>query len=582
MQTSEQGTAQQANIPQLQSFDDFVRTTMQEWKLPGLAIAIVKDGNILFSQGFGKRNIAQDLDVTPKTLFAIGSCTKAFTATAMGILVDEGKLDWDTPVRNYLPSFKMHDTVATERMTSRDLLTHRSGLPRHDLAWYNSSRSRKEMFDSLQYLEPTKDFRTFWQYQNLMYMTAGYLVGEIAGTSWEEFVQQRILTPLGMTTSTYTIAGMRQTDDNALPYKEVKDEVQETHYYEAFDAVAPAGAINSSVEEMCAWLLLQMNKGKHGNTQIVSEAQLAQIHTPYMVIPDPKRYTELSYVNYALGWMVYAYKGNTVVQHSGGIDGFSALTTFLPDDKLGIVVLTNMGSCPVHTIITNNAIERLLGLEQGDWNTRVKKQVEETKEVLAKAKEQHLSDRISDTHPSHKLDAYTGEFENPGYGKLSVEQVNGRLQVTYNTFTRALTHYHYDIFEAELEDFELITKVAFTTNLKGDIASLAMKLEPTANDIVFERVPRKEMMEKSFLEPFVGQYELLGITVTVSLHGDTALFLSVPGQPEYELVPYQGTTFQFKGLSGFSVEFKQDASGDVSEAVLTQPQGVMAAKKKAS
>ena len=582
MQAPEQEPVVKTNISQLQGFDGFVRTIMQEWKLPGLAIAIVKDGNVLYSQGFGKRNIAQNLDVTPKTLFAIGSCTKAFTATAIGILVDEGKLDWDTPVKNYLPTFKMHDTFATERMTPRDLLTHRSGLPRHDLAWYNSSRSRKEIFNSLQYLEPTKDFRTMWQYQNLMYMAAGYLVGEVAGTSWEEFVQQRILTPLGMSTSTFTIAKMRQTGDYALPYKEIKDEVQETHYYEAFDAVAPAGAINSNVEEMCAWLLLQMNKGKHGETQIISEAQLAQIHTPQMVMPDPKQYPELSYMSYTLGWMAFAYKGHTVLQHSGGIDGFSALTTFLPDDKLGVVVLTNMGGCPVHSVITYNAYERLLGFEQVDWNKRMRKQAEEAKELIAKAKEHHLSDRIPDTHPSHKLDAYTGEFENRGYGKLSIEEADNQLRLTYNTFTRALTHYHYDIFETELEDFELITKVAFTTNLRGDIASLAIKLEPTANDIIFQRVPRKEMMEKGFLEPFVGKYEIAGITITISMHGDTALFLSVPGQPEYELVPYQGTTFQFRGLSGFSVEFKQDTSGGVLEAILTQPQGVMAAKRKAS
>lgn len=584
--TGPTSTAAFTDIPQLQGFDDFVRTTMQDWKLPGLAIGIVKDGKILFSQGFGKRDTTQDLNVTPKTLFAIGSCTKAFTATALGILVDEGKVDWDTPVRNYLPSFKMHDTFASERMTARDLLTHRSGLPRHDLAWYNSPRSRKELFDSLQYLVPNKDFRTVWQYQNLMYMAAGYLTGEIAGTSWEDFVQQRILTPLCMSTSTFTITQMRHTDDYALPYKEVKDGVQETHYYEAFDAIAPAGAINSNVEEMCSWLLLQMNKGKHGDTQIISEAQLAQIHTPYIVMPGPKQYTELSYASYALGWSVYAYQGHTVLQHSGGINGFSALASFLPDDHIGIVVLTNMESCPVHSIVTYNACERLLGLEHVDWNERVKKQVAEMKALVEKAKEQSLSDRVPDTHPSHSLDAYTGEFEHPGYGKLSIEKVDDQLKLTYNTLTFALTHYHYDIFEAtemtpEDFDFDLATKILFTTDLKGNIASLSAKLEPMANDIVFQRVPSKEMKEKSFLEPFVGQYEVLGITVTVTLHGDTILFLSVPGQPEYELVPYQGTTFQFKGLSGFSVEFKRDTSGAVSEAVLTQPQGVMAAKKKA-
>ena len=177
---------------QLQGFEDFVRTIIEYWKVPGVAVAIIKDGEIVHSQGYGLRNVAEGLQVTPETLFPIASCTKAFTSTSMALLADEGKLDWDTPVKEYIPSFKLYDSFATERLTPRDLVTHRSGLPRHDLMWYHSTYTRKELFDRLQYLEPSKDLRTLWQYQNLMYMAAGYLVGELSGQSWEEFAQKRI------------------------------------------------------------------------------------------------------------------------------------------------------------------------------------------------------------------------------------------------------------------------------------------------------------------------------------------------------------------------------------------------------
>ncbi|MBO0777821.1 MAG: beta-lactamase family protein, partial [Ktedonobacteraceae bacterium] len=215
----------------LQGFEDFVQTTMQEWQLPGLAIAIVKDSAVILSQGFGKRNVAEDLDVTPETLFAIGSCTKAFTATALGMLIDEEKLNWDTPVRQHLPAFKLCDAVASEQATARDLLSHRTGLPRHDMSWYRSSSTRDELFERLQYLEPSKGFRELWQYQNLMYMVAGYLVEVVSGQTWEDFVRQRIMEPLGMTGSNFATDASRQTSDYAMPYKKIKGEVRLVDFY---------------------------------------------------------------------------------------------------------------------------------------------------------------------------------------------------------------------------------------------------------------------------------------------------------------------------------------------------------------
>src|SRR5437660_2088944 len=207
-------------IARLQGFDDFVYQVMQDWKVQGLAIAIIKDGEVILSRGFGKRDVANDLDVTPHTLFPIASCSKAFTTAALAVLADMGKLDWDTPVRVYMPEFKLLDPFATERMTPRDLVSHRSGLPRHDMAWYNASATRRELFERLQYLEPTKDFRSLWQYQNLMYMAAGYLVERITGQTWEEFVRQHLFAPLEMTASNFSIVEtVEQAENFSHPYK---------------------------------------------------------------------------------------------------------------------------------------------------------------------------------------------------------------------------------------------------------------------------------------------------------------------------------------------------------------------------
>ena len=567
----------------LKGFPEYVEKAMKEFKVPGLAISIVKDGKVVFAQGFGFRDVKKGLKVTPQTLFAIGSSSKAFTATAMGILVDEGTLDWNKPVREYLPAFKLKDPFAAERMTPRDLVCHDSGLPRHDALWYGSSASREELFSRLQYLEPSKDFRTTFQYNNLMFMTAGYMVGQVAGTTWEKFVQERIFNPLGMKDSNFSVEDSKKAPDFALPYAERKDEVVEIPFRN-IGAVAPAGSINSNVTDMAQWVLLNLNKGKHGEKQIVSEAALKKIHSPQMVMgeifPAFDKYHEIFYENYGMGWMITSYKGHLLIHHGGGIDGFITLVSFMPRDNLGVVVLTNLSPNPLPNFITYNAYERLLGLEQTPWDKRFKELMDKMKEKAEKTQKESDKDRKPNTKPSHPLEDYAGDYENPGYGVFSVEKEGDHLKAAYNSISASLTHYHYDIFELKEEMTERKFKVSFSIDLKGNIGSLAVQLEPAVKEIIFTRMPEKKMMERSFLEKFVGEYELQGVTLTISLKGEKTLVASVPGQGEIELVPYKGTEFNLKNLVGFSIEFIVDESGTVTEAKVTQPNGVFTAEKK--
>jgi len=565
--------------PDLKGFNEFVTKGMADWKVPGMAISIVKDGKVIFAEGFGFRDVKQGLKVTPQTLFAIGSCSKAFTATAVGILADEGKVDWDKPVRTYLPSFKLQDVVASERMTPRDLLSHRSGLPRHDLMWYGSSYTRKELFDRLQYLKPNKDFRAVWQYQNLMFMTAGYLVGEMAGTTWEDFVRNRILEPLDMKETNFSVNDSQKAADFALPYREKKEQVEQIPFRN-IDAIGPAGSINSSVVEMANWVMLNLNKGKFKDKQVISEGALAQIQSPQMLMPTPIQYDELLYASYGMGWMVVPYRGHLLLQHGGGIDGFTALVAFLPRDNIGAVILTNMNGTALPSIILYNILDRLLGLSQVDWNKRLKEQLDKAKAEAEKAKKEADKDRKLDTRPSHPLEDFAGEYEHPAYETLAVIKEGDQLKAKYNTMDFILNHYHYDIFEAHNEFTDQKIKLSFQTDLKGNIGSVSTQLEPAVEDIVFTRAPEKAMMEKSFLEKFVGQYAYQGLVVTIALKGDKTLTATVPGQPEYELVPYKGTEFNLKGLPGVGIEFKLDESGKAVEASFKQPGGAVPFKRK--
>ncbi|MEQ9027379.1 MAG: serine hydrolase domain-containing protein, partial [Aggregatilineales bacterium] len=360
----------------LKGFEQFVKDTMEEWQVPGVAIAIVKDDEVVYAEGFGYRDVENELPVTPETIFAIGSSTKSFTATSAGIMVDDGKLDWNTPIRKWLPSFELHDRFASERMTLADLLCHRSGLPRHDLMWIGTPLTRKGIFDRLKHLEPSKDFRTLWQYQNLMYLTAGYLVGTVNDSSWEDVVRERIFAPLEMNDSNLSVIDSQKTDNYALPYEvpDRKSGERKLIDFRNIDAIGPAGSINSNVLDMAKWLMLNLNGGKCKDEQIVAEATLKEIHSAQMplvteaiLMPPFETHPEIGQASYGFGWLIQNYRGHRWLHHGGNIDGFNAMISLLPNEKYGIVILSNLSGA-IALPILGNLLDRLLELEPLDWN----------------------------------------------------------------------------------------------------------------------------------------------------------------------------------------------------------------------
>jgi CubicO group peptidase (beta-lactamase class C family) len=477
--------------PNLNGLDSFIEQVMKDWHVPGLAVAIMKDGKVVYSQGFGYRDVKKGSKVTPHTLFAIGSCSKSFTATALAILVDEGKLDWDKPVREYLPDFRLSDVYATERLRVRDLVTHQSGLPRHDMIWYGSPLSRKELFERLRHLEPSRPLHARYQYNNLMFLVAGVLIERVSGSTWEEFVRLKLLGPLDMKTSNFSVNDSQKTPDFSLPYREQKGEVKEIPFRN-IDAIGPAGSINSSINEMVNWLSMQLGKGKFNDRQIISEKGLAEVHTPQIVAGGDLKYDESFYATYAMGWMVTSYRGHPALSHGGGIDGFTSHIRFLPKDQLGVVVLTNSSS-PASSLIASNATDRMLGLSEAPWSQRTKDDVAKAREAQAKTKAEDEAKRKKGTQPTHALKEYTGQFEHPAYQTLTITQESDQLKFDLHGLTGQLNHYHYDIFQlAEGSAVLEGQKVTFLMNNAGDIDRVALLLEPSVKEIVFTRKPARQ------------------------------------------------------------------------------------------
>jgi len=280
----------------LEGFDDFVNQTIKDWHGAGAAVAIVQGDKVVLLKGYGYRDVEKKLPITPKSLFAIASITKSFTVSDLGMLMDEGKGGWDVPVRTAFPAFKLYDPVLTEQMTVRDLVTHRSGLPRHDMVWYSSDFSRDDLIRRLQYLEPNKPLRSTFQYNNLMFMTAGYIAGLLDNKKWEDSLRARVLTPLGMNTTTFSLKELQANPDFALPYqkgRDLKAELKRMPFEATCPdtcALGPAGELNSNAEDMSHYLLFHLNKGKYNGQQLLSENNSSQMQTPQMTLSGAPDY----------------------------------------------------------------------------------------------------------------------------------------------------------------------------------------------------------------------------------------------------------------------------------------------------
>jgi len=318
----------------LKEFDDYVNKALKDWQVPGVAIAIVKDDKVVLAKGYGVRKFGDATPVNERTLFAIGSSSKAFTAASIAMLVDEGKLKWDDPVTKYLPEFELYDPYVTREMTVRDLLTHRSGLDRAEFIWLGTPFGRDEILRRIRYVKPSTSFRSTFGYQNIMYLAAGQVIARVSGKSWDQFIRDRIFSPLGMASSDTSINDLKGQENVATAHAKVADKIQAISLLN-IDNIAPAGSINSNVLDMAEWLRMQLAEGQYKGGRLISSGAMKEMHMPQTIIRTEPPWSLMAqdahFIAYGMGWLLHDYRGRKVVEHGGDVLGMSALVAMIPE-----------------------------------------------------------------------------------------------------------------------------------------------------------------------------------------------------------------------------------------------------------
>jgi CubicO group peptidase (beta-lactamase class C family) len=563
-----------ASHEKLAGLDGIINHALATFNVPGGAVGIVVNGQVVLCQGFGVRDRENNVPVTENTLFAIGSCTKAFTTFVIGQLVDEGRLSWDDPVIKYLPELRLKDEYATLRLTMRDLVTHRSGLPRHDFLWYNSDFSREEILNRLQHLEFSSEFREKFQYNNVMYGVAGLVIEKVTGQTWENELQTRIFAPLRMGHSNFSVEDSQANDDFAQPHMEKEDRMEKVPFRKITN-VGPAGSINSTASDMVKWLQLQLSGGSVAENALIKKTTLQEMHTMQMAIPAYPTETFHTF-GYGLGWMIGMYDGHYCVSHGGGIDGFISHVALLPEEGIGVVVLSNSSPNGYGFVasMTNAVLDRLVGAKDEDWVAKWKEKWSQLKAAQIKEAANQASSSLS------VCDLYIGNYAHPAYGMLKLSEKEGHLLAEYNQIGYNLRHSNHDVFTAAFNEYENHQlSFQFFRSVSGEISEVRIPFEPAVEPIVFKKMPDHQLLSIEYLKSFTGTFEAAGISVEIVLQG-SQLVVVAPGQPSANLEAAKPYLFNIKGAPGSTIEFIKDAAGEVPELFFTHPYGQLIFTRK--
>jgi len=462
--------------------DVFIARGMNDWKIPGLSIVVVKDGSAVYEKGFGVRRLGSPAPVDSQTLFGMMSTTKAMTALAVAMLVDEGKVKWDDPVAKHLPWLQLPDPYLTAHVTVRDALRHSSGLANTDLLWDREDLTTREILERMK-LAPTLDsLRSGWEYQNVMYQAAGEVVAAASGMPWEEFISRRILAPLGMTRSyaTYEHAAALKDANTSAPHFEIDGKVRVIEEV-AVDSVPAAGSVWTTAHDAGKWLAFWLEGGQYGGKRLVSEANFRELLAPQFVTPPSYPTNDLvgsHWSTYGLGWFQQDYRGRFVAMHTGSMDGRTAMAGLVPDLKLGVFIFGNLDHAEFRHALLWKVIDLWTGAPSRDWNAECLKLYGEINAKATQAKAEREAKRVKDTKPSHALESYAGSYSHPTWGPLTVKFENGSLVLRFGPSPRntgTLEHWHYDTFRVRLGDGRGgWTYVGFHTGLDGEVNALVI------------------------------------------------------------------------------------------------------------
>ena len=587
--------AQKKNIAtatdtRLQGLEAEMEAFLKAGKASSIAVAIVEKNKVIYAKGFGYSDAANKVAATEKSLYAIGSCTKAFTSSLIGLLQQDGKLDIDKPVRSYLPELKFYNDNLNNHITLRDMMCHRTGLPRHDLSWYLFPTTRDSLIQRIQYLQPNADIRMKYQYNNFMFMAQGQVAQKITGMPWEEQIKQKLLTPLGMKGTTFTANSLKGNALLAEPYSLNEDSSLKLLPHYPIEGMGPAGNIYSSASEMALWVQAWINGGKLNGKEILPASYAREAISSQMIssagLPNSKR-PEIHFSNYGFGWDLTSYKGHYRVDHGGNIDGFSTNVSFFPTDSIGIVVLVNQDGSWVPNMVRNTIVDRLLKLPKYDWLGEKVKDMASAKAALDSANKAVAITR-KPVKMNHALKDYEGLYNHPGYGTLDVKRKGDSLMAATPKYNIWLEHWHFDIFVPYIlspgDKIDTVNRsgmrVQFNTNVNGDVESLNMiGLEDPSIPLVFKRSPKLLALDSAALTVYVGNYELSGTPIKVYI-SKGILYVLVPGQPDYELQYVGDNKFKLKVAEGYFLQFGKDANQKIDKATFVQPNGNFTAIRK--
>jgi CubicO group peptidase (beta-lactamase class C family) len=560
----------------MQGFDDYVAQVMKAWDAPGIGVGIVVGDSLVFARGYGYRDYGQRLPYTPNTTQPIASNSKLFTAVAAGMLVDEGKLAFDQPIKRFVPSVRFYNDDLDREITLRDMLSHRTGVTRHDLIWYESPFTREELWDRLRYLEPAAPIRTTFLYNNLMYTAVGSVIEKTSGQTWEQFVQRRILDPLDMKRTTLTLEDNVKLPEHAVPYSERRDTavLYKQPFYTAERAIAPAGAINSSVNDLSHWLVALMNGGRYRGRQVIPGSAVRETMTPTIAMPnsalESRGWGEALNAAYGMGRWTASYRGHLIAYHGGDLPGFHSQISTMPNDSVGVIVLViGDHAQPLYNALTYNLYERLLGLSRTPWPERMNAIRLRNRAAGRQARALADAGRVPNTRPSHPLDDYVGEYESPAYGVLAIARRDSGLGFDLHGIRLPLSHFHYDRFDTPDDEQYGKYSVNFRTNPMGEIDVAELSLDEAS--VTFARRVPPALYADTTLAKYAGTYRSPsgGKTEVVFRPGEG---LVLPGSPPVKLLPWRPQQFRVKEFPDVIVAFTVE-NGVVTSMRQRDPSG---------
>jgi CubicO group peptidase (beta-lactamase class C family) len=536
-------------------FDKEMEQALKDWNMPGLGVGIVKNGKLVFVKGYGYRDYEKKLPITGNTLFQIASNTKLFTAISAGLLVNEGKLDWDKPIKNYVPSIQFYNNELNNTVTIRDMLSHRTGVSRHDLIW-KSNFNRTELFEKLKYLEPTQPLRQGFLYNNLMYAASGHIINLIEGKSWENFVQEKILMPLNMSNTVFNIASMKKHEDIFVPYNEKRDTniLYKIPYFEETDGMGPAGSIISNINDLSHWLVALMNKGMYEGKQVISVAAVNATLEPSIVENNElmaQGYTEMQNPFYGMGRDIYVYRGHQLALHGGDLKGIHSQISYMPQDSLGVIVFVIGDNNLSYNSITYNIYEHLLGMSITPWSQRGLETKVARKKIGTEGRKKAMQGQVKNTKPSHPIEDYLGDFENEAYGIINIAKKDTNLIFTLHNIKLPLHHFHFDRFDTNNDEENGLFSLNFNTNPQGDIDRFIVSLDE--GEAVFLKKADTSLSRVETLTKFTGKYKIGTNIIELVLKNKN--HLTILAEPDLELIPYKPNIFKAKEFSDFIIEF---------------------------